>query len=156
MPQFTGEQAFTRAIRDLTQGKAGLIYFMTAHGERNLNMDYRQVRAYLEGEGYDVEELNIAEKAGVPDDATVVVLAGPQKDYSPAEIEALDRYVRSAGRLMIMLDPPTRGGPLPELENWLKSWGVVARRDLVIDPERNYFLDAWPHSAVGLPCLDAI
>jgi hypothetical protein len=43
-----------------------MIYFMTAHGERNLNMDYRQVRAYLEGEGYDVEELNIAEKAGVP------------------------------------------------------------------------------------------
>ena len=142
MPQFTGEQAFTRAIRDLTQGKAGLIYFMTAHGERSLNMVYRQVRAYLEGEGYDVEELSIAGNAGVPDDATVVVLAGPQMDYSPAEIEALDRYVRSAGRIMIMLDPPTRGGPLPELENWLNSWGVVARRDLVIDPERNYFLDA--------------
>jgi ABC-2 type transport system permease protein len=140
--EFTGEQAFTRAIRDVTQGKAGMIYFMTAHGERNLNMDFRQVRAFLEGEGYDVEELNIAEKAGVPDDAALVVLPGPQKDYSKAEVDALDLYARGGGRLMVMLDPPTRGEPLPQLEKWLSSWGVKARRDIAVDPERNYFLDS--------------
>lgn len=142
MTEFSGEQAFTRAIRDVTQGKAGMIYFMTAHGERNLNMDFRQVRAYLEGEGYEVEELNIAATAGVPDDASVVILPGPQKDYSKAETEALDRYARGGGRLMIMIDPPTRGEPLPQLESWLSSWGIKARRDLVIDPDRNYFLDS--------------
>lgn len=139
--EFQGEQAFTRAIRDVTRGKSGKIYFMTSHGERNLNMEYRQVRTYLEGEGYEVEELNVAEKAGVPQDASVVVLAGPQRDYTSAEIDALQRHAMTGGRLMVLLDPPGRGQPIPGVEKWVAQWGVLARHDLVVDPERRYFID---------------
>lgn len=140
--QFQGEQAFTRAIREVTAGTAGKVYFLTAHGERNLNVEYQNVRGYVEGEGYAVEELNVAEKGGVPADASAVVLAGPQRDYARPELDALDLYLGRGGRLMVLLDPPGQGQPLTGLEKWLAGWGLEVQRDVVADPESHYFVDA--------------
>jgi ABC-type uncharacterized transport system involved in gliding motility auxiliary subunit len=41
----------------------------------------------------------------VPADASVVVIAGPRKEFLPAEIDALKRYLEGGGRLMVFLDP---------------------------------------------------
>lgn len=139
--QFQGEQAFTRAIREVTEGTAGKVYFLTAHGERNLNVEYQSVRGYVEGEGYTVEELNIAEKGGVPADASVVVLAGPQRDYAKPELDALNLYLDRGGRLMVLLDPPGTGQPLAALEKWVAGWGLQVQRDVIADPESHYFVD---------------
>ena len=60
----------------------------------------------------------------------MVVIAGPQNDYLPPEIDAIHKYLQDGGRALVMLDA---GVELPNLTKMLGDWGVTARNDLVID-----------------------
>ncbi len=55
---------------------------------------------------YEVKELGLAGlTAGVPDDATVVIMLAPTIGLQPAEWDALAKYLDGGGRLLIALDP---------------------------------------------------
>jgi ABC-type uncharacterized transport system involved in gliding motility auxiliary subunit len=72
----------------------------------------------------------------VPDDAAVVVVAGPTADFLPGEIEMLRRYLGKSGKLMLMLDPADRddSAPLTNLVALAREWGIEVASDLVLDP----------------------
>ncbi|MGP1373480.1 MAG: GldG family protein [Almyronema sp.] len=65
----------------------------------------------------------------IPDDASVVVVAGPQQTLFDAEIEALEAYLASGGNALLLIDPNTNNG----LNNFLASWGVTPTQELVLD-----------------------
>jgi len=60
----------------------------------------------------------------------MVVIAGPQNDYLPPEIDAVEKFVQGGGRALVMLDA---GVDIPNLTKMVADWGVTARNDLVID-----------------------
>jgi ABC-type uncharacterized transport system involved in gliding motility auxiliary subunit len=74
--------------------------------------------------------LPFLQKMEIPNDCTMVVIAGPQNDYLPPEIEIIHKYLQNGGRALIMLDA---GVELPNLTKLLGDFGVTARNDLVID-----------------------
>ena len=82
-----------------------------------------------------VERLVLAQLNDVPDDATVVLIAGPTTDVLPAEAEALRRYLARAGKLMVLLDPPLGepAAPLPNLEAIVREWGIEPGSNVVVD-----------------------
>ncbi len=51
-----------------------------------------------------------SEKAEVPADCTVLVVAGPTGDYIQPEVDAIKKYVEGGGRALFMLDPPLKLG----------------------------------------------
>ena len=59
-------------------------------------------------------------------DATVVVVAGPQTDLLPGEVEALSVYLDQGGKLLVLIDPPSESAaPEPEgLIGLLREWGI--------------------------------
>ena len=67
--------------------------------------------------------------ASVPDDCSVVVVAGPQKPYVDSELNALGTYLDSGGRAAFLLPP--RGGN--EFLPLLNKWGVKLGNDVVVD-----------------------
>jgi ABC-type uncharacterized transport system involved in gliding motility auxiliary subunit len=75
----------------------------------------------------------------VPKDCTVMVVAGPQLNYPPAIVKALQDYIENGGRGLFMLDETLRIGRTeaaaenPELLKVLESWGVTVNKDLVLD-----------------------
>jgi ABC-type uncharacterized transport system involved in gliding motility auxiliary subunit len=62
----------------------------------------------------------------------VVVVPGPEKDLLPASLEALRRYVKGAGKVMVMLEPPVQGD-VDGVVGLLKEWNLEAGRDVVVD-----------------------
>lgn len=55
---------------------------------------------------YEVKDLGLIDLAkDVPEDATVVVVAGPTLPLQPGEWAALERYLDRGGRLMVVMDP---------------------------------------------------
>lgn len=136
-PQINGEQALTNAIIRLTADRTPKFYFLEGHGERILGGWQDQLRK----EGYTYDSFNFASRPEFPTDADGLVIAGPTRDLTERELEAIDKWTdEKGGRLVVMVDP---GVSLPNLERWLdERWGLELRNDVVIDPERNYMYDS--------------
>ena len=71
----------------------------------------------------------------MPDDASLIVIAGPKTDFFPTEIDALKKYLDKAGKLLMMVDPPDKpdAPPEPNLIALAHDWGVDLGNDIVVD-----------------------
>ncbi|HYL35892.1 MAG TPA: GldG family protein [Bryobacteraceae bacterium] len=92
----------------------------------------------VQKDNYQAKTVNLLEKAEVPADCTVLVIAGPTGDYIQPEVDAIKKYVENGGRALVMLDPPLKIGRKEisdnqPLTNLLAGWGVTADKDLLLD-----------------------
>ena len=71
----------------------------------------------------------------MPDDASVVVVAGPTTDFFPPEIDALRKYLQGGGHIFLMIDPPDKAGaaPVANLIAFAKEWGIDVGNNIVVD-----------------------
>ncbi|MDD4872589.1 MAG: GldG family protein [Kiritimatiellae bacterium] len=130
---FKGEQVFSSAIQSVTQAGQPVVYFLTGHGERDIN-DYNRHSGYstvsrmLRRDNIDINTLNLAERRGVPDDCSALVIAGPGKKFSNDEVAYLSKYLEKKGRMFVLLDPDVTTG----LEGFLGNWGVKVGSGVVV------------------------
>lgn len=133
------EQDVTNAIIKLVEGKTKKAYFIQGHGERDeVNQDrlgYTQIAARLKNDNYEVAKSALAQDGKLPDDATVIIIAGPQTDYLAQEIDAIKTYLAAGGKLVMMLDVQAKpdAAPLTNLIALAKAWGITVGTDLIVD-----------------------
>src|SRR5262245_11017136 len=124
------EQDITNGIIKVVSGQQKKVYFTQGHGEKNTTSSDREGYDTMAGalgrENYGVEKLVLAQSGSVPDDATIVIVAGPKTDFFSPEVEALKKYLTTGGKLLLMLDPPDRVGspPLTSLMALAHDWGI--------------------------------
>lgn len=126
------ESKLTNSIEKILGGKILKIYFIQGHGERELEEGERgfsQAVNALTNKNYIVESINLANISQVPEDADVLIIAGPQREFLEAEVIALQEYLNKGGGVFLMLDPSTD----PELDDLLEDWGVLVDDRLAID-----------------------
>ncbi|MGG6296947.1 GldG family protein [Leptolyngbya sp. AN02str] len=127
------ERRLTNALANITSDRQAAVYFIQGHGERQLDPgqdSLSQTVTNLEDERFTVAPLNLAETPQVPNDAAVVVLAGPQRALSTEELEALRQYQQRQSGLLVMVDPQTN----PELTPLLQPWGVQLSDRILYSP----------------------
>jgi ABC-type uncharacterized transport system involved in gliding motility auxiliary subunit len=133
------EQSITNALKKVVEGRAKKIYFTQGHGERDPMSSepngYSTISEALKTDNFEVAKVTLAQEGKVPDDASVVVVAGPAGDFLPGELEALRAFLKRGGKLQLLLDPPAKGaGPEPTgLIALAREWGAEVGNDLVID-----------------------
>jgi ABC-type uncharacterized transport system involved in gliding motility auxiliary subunit len=133
------EQEITNAIIKVVSGQQRKLYFVQGHGERDTAASdgngYQAIAEALSRENYMVDKLVLAQAGSVPDDASVVVVAGPKTDFFPPEIEALKKYLDKAGKLLLEIDPPDKADapPFSNLIALAHEWGMDIGNDLVVD-----------------------
>ncbi len=127
------EEKLTNALIRVTRPGKRSVYFLKGHGEKDPSSSertgYNQMKSALEKLNYEVKDLLLARETKVPDDAVIVVVAGPQKNLLPTEIDALAAYVARAGKVLFLVDPFQDAGLGPMLERWGLSFG----NDVIID-----------------------
>ncbi len=127
------ENAITNALRKILKVERQKIYFLTGHGERDLDDakpgGFQVAKRALENEGYQVETLNLLARGAVPPDAAVVVVASPQKPLLSTEVQTLKAYLEKGGRLLVMLEAFQDGG----LKDFLAGYGVDLDNGLILD-----------------------
>lgn len=135
----TEEQDITNALIKLVSGAEKKVYFTQGHGERDTTSadrmrGYNAVSEALGRDNFSVAALPLIQQPQVPDDASVVVIAGPDTDFLQPEIDALKRYVARGGKVLALIDPPQPGGAdLPNLQGFLKEWAIEFGNDVVLD-----------------------
>ena len=133
------EQDLTNGLIKAMSTMERKVYFLQGHGEKEPNRTerdgYSAVSGSLRRDNYMVERLVLAQMKEVPDDATVVLIAGPTTDLLDTEADAIRRYLARAGKLMVMVDPllGPQAMPLPNLEGIVKEWGVTLGNNVVVD-----------------------
>ena len=135
----TGEQDVTNALIKLVAGKEKKVYFTQGHGERDTTSadrlrGYNAITQALTRDNFTVTPLPLIQQKEVPDDATVVVIAGPTTDFLQPEIDALKRYIAKGGKVLALIDPPAAGAADPaNLIAFLKEWSIEFGNDIVVD-----------------------
>lgn len=141
LQSFKGEQLIVSALLSLQEADKPSILFTAGHGEAPLTpgdpRSLSQAREILGGDNFDIREWAEPGQA-VPPDTDLVVIAGPTANFLPPELEALDRYLKRGGRLLVFADPAFENESTElkslGLEDWLTFYGVRLGRDLVVDP----------------------
>jgi ABC-type uncharacterized transport system involved in gliding motility auxiliary subunit len=133
------EQDITNAIIKVVSGQQRKVSFTQGHGEKEPTSaerdGYNGIGEALKRENYTVDKLVLAQQGAVPDDASIVVIAGPRNDFFPPEIDALKKYLAKGGKLLMALDPPDKADspPLTNLIALAHDWGMDVGTNLVID-----------------------
>ena len=132
---FNGEGVFLSAIQSVTEEKQSKVYFLTGHGERDPDSaDEREgfsvLAGYIKRDNLLVEKWNWAAKQSWPADMGTLVVAGPQKRLSGAELAAVAEYLKNGGRVMMLLDYKVQSG----LEQFVEQYGVQVDDNLVMMP----------------------
>lgn len=133
------EQDITNAIIKVVSGEARTVYFTQGHGEKDLESPdregYGSVADALRRENYAIEGLVIVQEDRVPENASVVVVAGPRSDFLDPEVEAIETYLENAGKLLLLIDPPETAdsAPLANLLDLARAWNIDVGRDVVVD-----------------------
>jgi hypothetical protein len=137
--KFKGEQALTNALMEVTEEKKPKLYFLQGHGE--LNMEGRkggdfgecgELTKELRGKNYDVQSLNILDRPqkDIPDDASVIIVDGPSKNFDPQETGALEKYLAAGGKALIMMGAQQEWKKIG-IEELLKKYNVELEEQII-------------------------
>jgi ABC-type uncharacterized transport system involved in gliding motility auxiliary subunit len=135
----TDEAGLTNALKKAIEGKAKKVYFTQGHGEHDPagtdNQGYKGIADRLATDNFETAKVTIIQEGKIPDEATIVVVAGPTTDFFPPEVEALKAYLRRGGKLLLMLNPPDKGqaAQAASLVALAREWGVTVGDDIVVD-----------------------
>jgi ABC-type uncharacterized transport system involved in gliding motility auxiliary subunit len=134
------EQSITNALKKLIEGKTKKAYFLQGHGERDPDdassrEGYKGVSNALADENFEVAKLTLAQAGSIPADTTLIIVAGATADLLPQESEMLGAFLKNGGKLLLLIDPPVKGGTTQptSLIALAKSWGINVGDDIVVD-----------------------
>lgn len=138
---YADETELVRAINRLIHPGTRVVYFLTGHGEVDINASgddsLSNVKTTLEGKNYTVQSLNLLAANKIPADALAIVIMGPTKPLSADEVDLLKAYLQNGGGLVVNLDPLplTDFGDEPDpLAAYLASdWGILFDNNIIID-----------------------
>jgi len=127
------EQDVTRGFIKLTRQSEKRVCFTNGHGEKDIDdaegEGLANMRGELSGQGYQTGTVNIASAGGVDPKCNLLVIAGPTKEISAPEVDAIMAFVeKNAGGIFLLVDPQT-----PGQEALLRRFNVKARTDIVVD-----------------------
>lgn len=127
------EEKLTNGLVRVLKEKERKIYFLGGHGEAELTNQepagYSTAKAELESERFSVAELNLYEVEKVPDDADLLVIAGPKYDLKTGEVAQLKDYLKSGKPLLALVDALVQ---VPNLNSVLSDAGIRLNDDLLI------------------------
>jgi len=128
------ESEITNAINYVSMGEPPVIYYVIGHNELDISENFKKE---LEKRNYEVRNLNIIEKKGVPEDCDILLMTTPTVDYSKDEADFILDYLSRDGNAMVFIDSNDK---IPNFEKILADYGVKAENALIFegDSDRYY------------------
>ncbi|MBD1875753.1 Gldg family protein [Nodosilinea sp. FACHB-131] len=126
------ERTLTNALDQVVSDRPLTVYFTQGHQEFTIDgsdTGFLQAATALEDKSAVVQPLDLSKTSTVPEDASVVVVAGPAAEFFEPEVNALQTYLNGGGSLMLLIDPRTS----PGLDRLLDPWGITLDDRIVLD-----------------------
>ena len=131
--EIISEVKLTNAIKNIQRDRVSFVYILQGHGEPPLEAvqgGLSQAVTSLKEQGYQVQPFNFAEETSLPALAnSVLVIASPQRELFPGEVDAIQTYLAEGGSLLLLLDPSSNSG----LEPIFEQWGIQLDDRVIVD-----------------------
>ena len=132
------EEKLTNGLVKLTRAGKRVVYVVQGHGEHEItNTDrpgFSEAKGAMERANYEVRPLALARQDKIPDDASVVIVAGPRTELLAPELEALDKYLAGSGKVLAMIDPTILAGlQVDGVKRLLGKYGFELGDNLIIE-----------------------
>jgi gliding motility-associatede transport system auxiliary component len=128
------EQSLTNALQRVARRAERWLAVLEGHGERspwgNAPRDLTVLDRELKSKGFHVQGLNLVNDPKIPDNTTVLVIAGPQVNLAPGEVKIIEDYLEKGGSLLWLQD----AGSLHGLEPLAEKLGTHFMKGTVVDP----------------------
>lgn len=129
------EQAFSNALLRLAREEDKLIVALNGHGERrldgNANFDLGEFGRRLRANGFSSQQWNLAIAQDIPAQSDMLIIASPQTDLLPGEVDKLLNYIDRGGNLLWLVDQESLRGLLPLAE----KLRLTLTPGVVVDPQ---------------------
>jgi len=88
---------------------------------------------------YDISSVNIATVDKIDNETDMLIICSPKRDYSQRDLEKLDAFLLNGGEYgkTLMYFADTEQPALPNLEGFLKEWGIEVQRGTVFESNTN-------------------
>ena len=133
------EEKVTNAILKVIREGKKVIYFLKGHGENDISTftkeGYSQAKKALEGQNYEVKELVLLRAEDIPEDASVLIISGPEKEFFESEMKLIRGRIKKGGNILFMIDPFT----VPKLTAFLKEYNINFKENIIIDKMSQLF-----------------
>ena len=128
-----GEEQVTSALIKVQRTDKKVIYFLSGHGERDIEATDRngitELRTGLLNNGFDVKKINLLKGDSLPSENAVLAIVGPKTSFLDSEIEQIRAFVKAGGALFLAADP----GESHQLAGLTKSFGVEFRNNYILN-----------------------
>lgn len=127
----TTESVIANVIQRMSRGSERLVVFLEGHEEREPLAEHSsglsQFLSNLERSGFIVQPHSLVRAQSIPQNARFLVIAAPQKDLLPGEVEIIKQYLEQGGNLLWLQDPGGLHGlkPIADLLGLKISEGTV-------------------------------
>ncbi len=158
-PSAALEQEFVTGLLIVTGQEQKYVYFLTGHGERDIQNFDRDTEGFglahdgITSENYAVSPLDLLITCDRRDlrcvepvtgqerlkrdrqekKVNMLVVAGPTKDLLEGEPQVLDDYLKNGGNVLFLLEPDTP----QSFRDFLARWGIVVGDGHIVDKERS-------------------
>ncbi len=132
------EERVASGLLNFMQERDEKIYFVTGHGESTDDT----FRSLFSNNGYTVEDVQLYKGMSFDPDATLMIIVAPARDYSVAEVSAVEDFLTNNyeyGR-NVMFFTSAASVPCPNLEGLLYDWGIALNRDMVIESDATRYI----------------
>ncbi len=135
---YCAESEILKALVEVSEHSVSLVYIATGHGERLLGdtgavsktfSDLLSLNAYL------VKYVDL-KKNPVPESCDVLMLLGPQNDFTEAECEEIKDYMSNGGKVIWVLG--YAGMERPVQESLLNYYGLHMEEALLCEGDSNH------------------
>ncbi len=144
------EQEITSGLVRLISNEKRVVYFLQDEGENDPNNTatdaqshaMSRIRDSMEGKNYTVKTLKLVVDKNVPQDAQIIVIAGPTQPLSADSVNLLATYLQNGGSLIVLEGPMFDNAENlltadPLVDYLSKTWGITLGNDVVITLEAN-------------------
>lgn len=138
------EEKITNGLMKLLRTKEINVYFVSGHDERSIQSQDQDAQGFslakseLEKQNYKIKEVNLMAEGKVPDDASVLILAGPKKAFFPKELEILSAWLKKGGRALFAFDLDINAEGLykgsAQAAQLLAPYGLRVSDRMLVDP----------------------
>jgi ABC-type uncharacterized transport system involved in gliding motility auxiliary subunit len=106
---YVDETSLTNALLQLASTQELWITFLSGHGERSpaglANFDLGLFGQELKKRRIKARTLSLTTVAAIPDNSSLLVLAGPAVALLPGELDIISQYINAGGNVLILTDP---------------------------------------------------